>query len=354
MSLITLLMLFVIVAIVIVAMAKNQKKNQSYYQDLQPNVSSPSYVSVEKGFCQYCGKELVGAGVFCQNCGARQDKHLETAKPFSTIPQYAPPTSKKNTRRAVLISVISLVVVAAIIITSVVWIVPTVKYYEAMKLYDNKQYDSAYRAFNALHYKDSNYMAHEAAIRSRFDVIKFGKYEWIILEAHSNAMLVLTKDIVNFLPFNEVEGSDINWSNCSLRSWLNGQFYNSFSDSDKNNIFPTSMNTQTVETFSNRGIVNTNDYVFLLSADEFNSYFKYSSSDYYKAYYSGKADGLLFGTNTYYGWWLRSRSVAFSDDSTIDCVGKSFDKIGNYKMTFPDRIGVRPAMWISLSVLSTQ
>ena len=281
----------------------------------------------------------------------------------------AAPLGKRKTGKTVFIVFLSLAVITAGILFSVFWLVPNINYNRGMELFENRQYEAAYNVFRNLKpdLKDRTFMMHESAVRSQFDVIKFGRFEWLVLEKQSDRMLVLSKELVDYLPFNELddtsEGDDsngdaaqrINWSNSSLRYYLNGQFYNSFSDSEKNRIFLSSLGTQLEVSYSWRDplIVDTNDYVFLLSYDEFIEYFHHLSDVYYAPYYSGRVDITGWGTNTFrLDWWLRSRSSLGigRDAEAADIIGM-FQSSGK---RVSDSAGVRPAMWISLSVLSEQ
>ena len=70
------------------------------------------------------------------------------------------------------------------------------------------------------------------------NIIKFGRYrqgkdgsilplEWIVLERKGNAAKLLSLKGVECLPYNNDKGNT-NWKECSLRSWLNSDFYNQF------------------------------------------------------------------------------------------------------------------------------
>jgi hypothetical protein len=83
-------------------------------------------------YCKSCGKELLGVGVFCQNCGARQDS-APTAQPTHKAPRsqfythagYAPAVAvgapaglfSKIKALPLLIKLISVLVATALVIT---------------------------------------------------------------------------------------------------------------------------------------------------------------------------------------------------------------------------------------------
>ena len=121
------------------------------------------------------------------------------------------------------------------------------------------------------------------------DTITFGSYpqsdvtgktkepiEWIVLDRdeENKKALLLSKYILDCKPYND-EYKEVTWETCSLRKWLNRDFYNiAFNDSDKIYITLTSLiNNDNVDYGSNGGN-NTSDNVFLLSIDEIKHYLK--------------------------------------------------------------------------------
>ena len=66
------------------------------------------------------------------------------------------------------------------------------------------------------------------------ETCKFGKYmqsadnnnktdiEWQVLEVGTDDVLLVSKNVLKFKPYHEVNISDINWQNSTIRSWLNG------------------------------------------------------------------------------------------------------------------------------------
>ena len=77
------------------------------------------------------------------------------------------------------------------------------------------------------------------------DVVEFGTYvqssrgaepdpiEWVVLDVDGGNALLLSIYCLDCLPYNE-KGGETSWEKCSLREWLNGEFYDSaFSNGDK-------------------------------------------------------------------------------------------------------------------------
>lgn len=153
-----------------------------------------------------------------------------------------------------------------------------------------------------------------------FRVIKFGKFEqdgninngkeditWIILEDTGNDRLLVSKDVLYAMPFdnktelgpNETNG---NWEKSSLRKWLNNDFFNeAFSDDEK--VFVVDSFVKNGDAF---GINNndtpfdmgpdTSDKVYILSKDEIRKYLGFEvdgSSEKYMAKPSVFAKNIL-------------------------------------------------------------
>lgn len=184
-------------------------------------------------------------------------------------------------------------------------------------------------------------------------IIKFGKYEWQVLAIESDRILIITKDIPEERAYNkEYEG--ITWQNCTLRNYLNNEFYNQFSDDEKAMILETKLTNGNSPWYGTDGGFDTKDKIFLLSLDEVIKYFGdsgaisnkndgFGNSDTYiddqynverLAYYKG-GDGW---------WWLRTpgrikhlSSIVYFDGS-IYVYGAPVDR---------DFIGVRPALWLT-------
>ena len=138
------------------------------------------------------------------------------------------------------------------------------------------------------------------------DVVTFGGYSWYIINKSDDGVTLLMQNNLMYKAYND-SLKDVTWETCSLRTYLNGEFYNSFSADDKAKIVKTS------NTNPNNGSVSggndTEDYIYLLSIAEANDL-----DD------SIRATGSL--------WWLRSpgynyRNAAFVDgDGLVDTTGR--------------------------------
>ena len=158
-------------------------------------------------------------------------------------------------------------------------------------------------------------------------------YQWkvIALDESNNRALAVTKDVVAKMPYHE-PGGDITWEGCTLRKWLNNDFYDGLPAHIKSRV--VEVVNQNPDNGTIPGGNPTRDKVFLLSIDEANRYFKSDSERIAKFEGAG------------YWWWLRSPgdgadyAASVSYDGDVNDYG--FDVIGD------DGVGVRPALWLSL------
>lgn len=68
-------------------------------------------------------------------------------------------------------------------------------------------------------------------------IISFGGYDWRILDIKNNAALVITEYFIEHRSYHDAY-KDITWADCSLRKYLNTEFYNKFDAIDKARIIP--------------------------------------------------------------------------------------------------------------------
>ena len=101
------------------------------------------------------------------------------------------------------------------------------------------------------------------------DVVVFGRYTWYVTDKTDGVCTLLCQGPVAKLPYNDTK-TDITWENCSLRRWLNEDFYNSkFSDGEKAAIV-TSHNTYVEDDYHYESDCgnDTDDKVYIFSYSE--------------------------------------------------------------------------------------
>ena len=193
--------------------------------------------------------------------------------------------------------------------------------------------------------------------------LSFGGYNWRVLEIQDNMALLITEDIIEQRAYHDAY-KDITWADCSLRKYLNGEFYDKFSEADKSRIMPVLNKNLDNQWYGSKGGVDTKDSIFLLSIEEVCKYFGDSRS---KLYNRGKNQRYWFerkdennnkriarfeGETWGSWWWLRSpgrvsvKAVYIHGDGNIGIQGNNILKgnISDGKCTG----GVRPALWLKL------
>ncbi len=197
------------------------------------------------------------------------------------------------------------------------------------------------------------------------DVVYLGAYEqdnnqdngaepigWTVLAAEEDRALLVSQYALDCQPFHQ-EKDDTTWEDSTIRTWLNGTFLTeAFTEQEQMAVQTTNVDNQATQGNLDWKRVNgytTQDKLFLLSYREVEIYMtdknarKATGTEYAK-----NAGAKLFGITTIgigeTDWWLRSPGSADSDSCFVD-VG------GNFKSkSMTDKVGIRPAMWLDLTV----
>lgn len=258
------------------------------------------------------------------------------------------------------------------------------KYQQANNLNAAARYDEAYAIYMALTgYKDvdkllaedDNMIAAAAAARdAKFAVgnyVTFGTYpqtkagndatpiEWLVLARDGDKALLISRYALDAQPYNK-DHTSVTWETCTLRTWLNGTFYNkAFSSAEQAAILTTNVDNsknQCYSGWSTSGGNNTQDKVFLLSYAEANKYFgvTYDNSSNTKSRVAPTAYAIAQGawTDSFDKtadradaghWWLRSpgnyRDYAASVYTNGSLFGANVDANSG---------SVRPALWVNI------
>ena len=264
-----------------------------------------------------------------------------------------------------------------IVLTTV--IIPNSKYNAAVALMNNKKYDEAITAFEAMDgYKDSENQLENCYIgkygEEKWNKIKnikvgdtytFGAYEqdnstsngkeaieWTVLDKDGMSLLLISKQALDCQQYN-TSYTDVTWESCSLRKWMNGTFLNkAFNAEEQAQIQNTTVSADKNPEYNTNPGNATTDKVFLLSINEVEKYFnsdearKCAPTAYAKAQgaYTSDSYKTASGAATCW-WWLRSPggiqgcAASVYDDGSVGYGGFSVDN---------DYVAVRPALWINL------
>lgn len=98
--------------------------------------------------------------------------------------------------------------------------------------------------------------------------------EWMILDENENGILLISRYALECMPYDKGD-EDTTWETCSLREWMNKDFYNkSFSNDEKKLINTTHLVNEDNRRYGTDGGKDTDDKVFALSTLEAMEYFE--------------------------------------------------------------------------------
>ena len=227
-------------------------------------------------------------------------------------------------------------------------------------------------------------------VQSTWDCIWFGSYpqsdstgttkdpiKWRVLSVNGDDAFILADQNLNVQPYN-TEWKDVTWETCTLRTWLNNDFYEAaFDDTEKSAIKTTTVVNDDNSYYGTDGGNNTSDKIYLLSlADVTNREYGFPNEYGFSYTISGSLgsgsvvinpSGSSYTVNMYYlssetrqsrntqyvagssgtgRWWLRSPGDSLSDVASVDGTGAV--NCSGDKVQYGSR-AVRPAMHIDLS-----
>ena len=183
------------------------------------------------------------------------------------------------------------------------------------------------------------------------DIIKYGKYEqdgnipngqedieWEILSVEDGRVLVISKYALDEKPYNTAY-TDVTWETCTLRSWLNNEFYNTaFSDNEKTSIPSVTLANKDNPRYGTAGGNYTIDKVFCLSLEEMEKYFG-DYNWYNNEYQYGRNQKLICAPTQY-----AINNGAYYYDITADDYNNDSNGLKKYGYT-SDCIGRRGCFW---------
>jgi Family of unknown function (DUF6273) len=194
--------------------------------------------------------------------------------------------------------------------------------------------------------------------------MNFGAYQWRVLDVKENAALIITENIIEQGVYHDAY-VDITWADCSLRRYLNGEFYQRFTAEEKARIVPVINKNPDNPWYGSAGGADTQDRIFLLNLDEVAcKYFGDSSELLYQPkknqrYWFERKDennekrkARLEENQSICWWWIRTpgrvsvKAVYIHGDGNIGIQGNNIFKgnIADGRCTG----GIRPALWLNL------
>lgn len=187
--------------------------------------------------------------------------------------------------------------------------------------------------------------------------------EWIVVDVQGDKALLLSKYVLDNLPFDKESKEGVGWDTSSIREWLNVDFYHGAFGEEEQELIVSVSNYTERRLLVGSYEVETNDCVFLLSQKELSKYYENYRMNYTDRDWEVQFEGDVFGVGTEYsysnnldvnsnngysGWWLRCDSTenkeydyksVVSSDGAVDSRG--FEP----KQPF----GIRPAIWINMN-----
>ncbi len=226
------------------------------------------------------------------------------------------------------------------------------------------------------------------------DIVYLGAYEqdnniengseaiqWKVINISGDKALLLSEKTLDYMEYHNVGEYNVTWETCSLRKWLNSDFYNSAFDGSVQSII---IETELVNESNQKSMYgagsggnNTWDKVFCLSQSDIKNYFSYndwkngsmygycenliaqateyaaskgasnliiSENDYTTSLKSKKYDVSCIGKAGCI-WWLRSPGNIQYRACYVDQYGKAGETICDYATSL---MAVRPAMWVRI------
>lgn len=156
------------------------------------------------------------------------------------------------------------------------------------------------------------------------EIIKWNGYNWIAIDHDENSKVLLMKDILENRAFDENEDNTTNnWKECSLRKYLNNDFYNGLKDKE----YILDYESDLMADNGDDDYGTSTDKIFLISMDFYRHHRKEITLP----------DGC---------WWtITPHSSSTSSVRRVGATGSV-----NHSVAYTSYYGVRPACLVSSSI----
>jgi len=195
-------------------------------------------------------------------------------------------------------------------------------------------------------------------------IYPFAGRDWRVLDVQHGKALIISEEIIEDRAYHSTRKA-ITWEKCKLRSYLNGEFFNSLGQ-DKSRIVGSKINNPSNPWYGTSGGNATYDKVFLLSLDEVCRCFGDSGDlkSHKGWYFKGGKYVAEYGKGWFINdqcndariakdsggsacwWWLRSPGLFPDNAASVGTVG-IVNVSGSYDVGWSGG-GVRPALWLNL------
>lgn len=188
--------------------------------------------------------------------------------------------------------------------------------------------------------------------------ISFGTYEqnndpsdgtediqWIVLKQENDRVMLISKYCLDAKPYNSTLES-VDWAHCSLRAWLNDEFFDSaFMAEEQARILTVTNENPAHDLAQTSSGESTADRVSILSREEAEDLFKTVTERITAPTAYARAHGAHLNTDTRAGWWWL-RTTSFLNDHVTYVTSLGGVSVDGRAVNRTDA-GVRPVIWIS-------
>ncbi len=201
--------------------------------------------------------------------------------------------------------------------------------------------------------------ASNALALSKGDTVAFGTYpqtvgggqaplRWLVLDVQGDEALLITEQVIDAMDYGSK--NPLYWENSDLRKWANGAFISTaFTAGERAAL----VITRVVDSDDRGKQTVTQDYVFILDAEEAERYFSSDSARQSAPTQYARGKNVRVSGGAWY--WLRSKSdmyKLFGDVfSYVDTDGSVYIRGATAKRANKENMGVRPVCRVKVSAL---
>ena len=169
--------------------------------------------------------------------------------------------------------------------------------------------------------------------------IRFGEMEWRVLDVEGNRKLILSEYLLEPQAYQPRE-SVPTWETSSINAWLNGEFYNSFTNEQREKISETEYGKVFI-----LDLHQIADYFFGIEFDDDGVWWQLGGTLMRTAYLP------IAGYETVpWAWWVRHSEE--SPDTVTHITAGGDVHIANDLRDLDTYPAVRPAMWVYITTKS--
>ena len=191
------------------------------------------------------------------------------------------------------------------------------------------------------------------------DTVEFGRYEqdnnfgngpeaieWEVLEIEDGSALIVSRYGLDAKSYHDIY-TEITWERCTLRNWLNNDFYDeAFNEAERNQILSTTVINPENSTYGTSGGDSTEDRVFLLSLADARRFYETDRQRVLDATAYAKANDVFISEdNGRTFWWLRTPGQTRLYATGIKSFGTP--DYNGVNVQFPQG-AIRPAIYLAM------